>query len=70
MRAMSSNDERFVVPLYSAAEAARHLDVPASTFRAWAAGYQNLPKRCLIPTGRRSHRHHRAYQLWSFHPTR
>ncbi|MGH3972598.1 MAG: hypothetical protein ACRDS9_04645 [Pseudonocardiaceae bacterium] len=41
---MSSDDERFVVPLYSVAEAARHLDVPVSTFRTWARGYRNLPK--------------------------
>ncbi len=44
IRAMSSDDERFVVPLYSATDAARHLDVPASTFRTWARGYRNLPK--------------------------
>lgn len=44
IRAMSSNDERFVMPLYSAAEAARHLDVPASTFRTWAHGYRNSPR--------------------------
>jgi Putative DNA-binding HTH domain len=42
---MSSDDGRFVMPLYSAVEAARHLDVPASTFRAWARGYRNRPKR-------------------------
>ncbi|MGH3799931.1 MAG: hypothetical protein ACRDTD_07345 [Pseudonocardiaceae bacterium] len=41
---MSSDDDRFVVPLYSAVEAARHLDVPASTFRAWARGYRNQPR--------------------------
>ncbi|MGH3831495.1 MAG: DUF433 domain-containing protein [Pseudonocardiaceae bacterium] len=35
--------DRFRVPLYSAAEAARHLDVPASTFRTWARGYRNRP---------------------------
>ncbi|MGB6165538.1 MAG: hypothetical protein WCF33_19695 [Pseudonocardiaceae bacterium] len=39
---MSSNDDRFVVPLYSVVEAARHLDVPASTFRTWAHGYRSL----------------------------
>jgi hypothetical protein len=44
IRAMSSNDERFVMPLYSAAEAARHLDVPASTFRTWAHSYRNSPR--------------------------
>jgi uncharacterized protein (DUF433 family) len=30
---------RFVTPLYSVAEAARMLDVPTSTFAAWARGY-------------------------------
>jgi hypothetical protein len=44
IRVMSSDDDRFVVPLYSAAEAARHLDVPVSTFRTWARGYRNVPK--------------------------
>jgi uncharacterized protein (DUF433 family) len=38
------SDDRFLVPLYSAAEAARHLDVPASTFRTWAHGYRNRPR--------------------------
>jgi Putative DNA-binding HTH domain len=42
--AMSSNDERFVMPLYSAAEAARHLNIPTSTFRTWAHGYRNSPR--------------------------
>ena len=32
-------DERFDVPLYSATEVARYLDVPVSTFRTWAHGY-------------------------------
>jgi len=41
---MSSDDDRFVVPLYSSAEAARHLDVPPSTFRSWAHGYRKQPK--------------------------
>lgn len=40
---MSSDDDRFVVPLYSVAEAARHLDIPVSTFRTWARGYRNVP---------------------------
>jgi uncharacterized protein (DUF433 family) len=31
--------QRFSVPLYSVSEDARHLDVPASTFRTWARGY-------------------------------
>jgi uncharacterized protein (DUF433 family) len=33
------NDIRFDVPLYTMAEAARALDVPPSTFAAWAKGY-------------------------------
>lgn len=35
-----ATDERFSVPLYSAAEVARYLDVPASTFRTWVYGYE------------------------------
>ena len=31
--------DRFTAPLYTVAEAARHLDVPASTLRNWARGY-------------------------------
>lgn len=32
-------DPRFEVPLYTLAEAARALDVPPATFRAWTRGY-------------------------------
>lgn len=32
--------DRFTAPLYTAAEAARYLDVPASTLRRWANGYE------------------------------
>jgi uncharacterized protein (DUF433 family) len=32
--------DRFGTPLYSIAEAARYLDVPASTFATWARGYR------------------------------
>lgn len=35
-----SNDPRFAVPLYTIAEAARYLGVPASTFSTWAHGYE------------------------------
>lgn len=35
----SLNDERFTVPLYTAAEASRYLSVSDSTFRSWAQGY-------------------------------
>jgi uncharacterized protein (DUF433 family) len=34
------DDRRYSLPLYSVAEAARYLDVPASTFRAWVHGYE------------------------------
>ncbi len=33
------HDIRFDVPLYTLAEAARALDVPATTFATWARGY-------------------------------
>ncbi len=33
-------DVRFSVPLYSQAEAARYVDMPASTFRTWTQGYE------------------------------
>lgn len=32
-------DDRFDVPLYSVAEAARYVGVPATTFATWATGY-------------------------------
>ena len=35
--------DRFATPLYSVAEAARYLDVPASTFATWTHGYQRRP---------------------------
>jgi uncharacterized protein (DUF433 family) len=38
------SDERFSVPLYSATEAARYLDVPVSTLRTWAHGYKRRPE--------------------------
>ncbi len=44
-------DERFSVPLYSVTEAARHLDVPISTFRTWAHGYLHHSKRRRPVTG-------------------
>lgn len=37
-------DERFAVPLYSASEAARYVDVPASTIRTWTHGYERRPR--------------------------
>ncbi|WP_370324924.1 DUF433 domain-containing protein [Euzebya sp.] len=39
-RSQVVNDVRFVVPLYTVAEAARYVRVPSSTFRAWAMGYE------------------------------
>ncbi len=36
-------DIRFRVPLYTLAEAARALDVPATTFATWARGYDRRP---------------------------
>ena len=33
-------DVRFSAPLYSQSEAARYVDMPASTFRTWAQGYE------------------------------
>ena len=44
-------DPRFVVPLYTLAEAARALDVPASTFAAWAKGYVRRPPSGQPVTG-------------------
>jgi uncharacterized protein (DUF433 family) len=35
--------DRFATPLYSVAEAARYLDVPASTFATWTYGYRRRP---------------------------
>lgn len=35
---------RFDVPLYSVSDAARHIDVPRSTFDTWVRGYANKPK--------------------------
>lgn len=37
------DDLRFSEPLYSIAEAARTLDVPAATFQTWARGYVRRP---------------------------
>jgi uncharacterized protein (DUF433 family) len=44
-------DERFDVPLYSVTEAARHLDVPVSTFRTWVHGYERRPEGKRPVTG-------------------
>ena len=35
---------RFSSPLYTVAEAARYLDVPASTLASWAKGYRRARK--------------------------
>lgn len=36
---MSTVDDRFDMPLYTLAEAARALDVPPATFQTWSRGY-------------------------------
>ena len=36
--------DRFSSPLYTVAEAARYLDVPASTLATWAKGYRRAGK--------------------------
>ncbi|MEQ4300769.1 DUF433 domain-containing protein [Plantactinospora sp. B6F1] len=37
------NDVRFDVPLYTQAETARYVDMPASTLRTWTRGYSRRP---------------------------
>ena len=44
MTVASPQDLRFDVPLYTVAEAARAVDVPASTFATWAKGYVRRPE--------------------------
>ncbi len=45
----SPADGRFDVPLYTLTEAARYLDVPSSTLRDWARGYQRTsPDRAPV----------------------
>lgn len=41
------SNARFDVPLYACAEAARHLDLPGSTFRTWTKG--SSPLVCTLP---------------------
>lgn len=43
MVATSTGDGRFDVPLYTVAEAARIVGVPATTFSTWAKGYVRRP---------------------------
>lgn len=43
MTTTDQHDLRFDVPLYSVAETAQYLGVPASTFRTWAKGYVRRP---------------------------
>ncbi len=40
---MSDALDRFATALYTVPEAARYLDVPASTLNSWAHGYENHP---------------------------
>jgi uncharacterized protein (DUF433 family) len=42
---------RFDVPLYSVSEAARHIDVPRTTFDTWVRGYSRRPKGRSPVTG-------------------
>jgi uncharacterized protein (DUF433 family) len=46
----TTTDERFDIPLYTTAEAARFLGVPTSTFATWAKGYVRHPagRRAVI----------------------
>lgn len=44
MTGTAEKDVRFDVPLYSVGEAARHINVPRSTFGAWARGYARRPE--------------------------
>ena len=44
---------RFDVPLYSVSDAARHIDVPRSTFDTWVRGYARRPKGRSPVTGAR-----------------
>jgi uncharacterized protein (DUF433 family)/transposase-like protein len=43
--------DRFSSPLYAVAEAARYLDVPASTLTSWAKGYRHAGKGRPAVTG-------------------
>ncbi|MFI5496522.1 DUF433 domain-containing protein [Actinoplanes sp. NPDC051859] len=40
---MADKDVRFSVPLYTQAETARYLDMPATTLRSWTKGYARKP---------------------------
>lgn len=40
----TASERRFDVPLYSVADAARHIDVPRTTFDTWVRGYERRPK--------------------------
>ena len=44
---------RFDVPLYSVSEAARHIDVPRTTFDTWVRGYSRRPSGRSPVTGAR-----------------
>lgn len=46
---MPDHDARFTVPLYTSAEAARYLDVPASTFASWVKGHpREFPPHAIV----------------------
>jgi uncharacterized protein (DUF433 family) len=42
--ATTEGSVRFDVPLYSVSDAARHIDVPRSTFDTWVRGYSRRPE--------------------------
>jgi uncharacterized protein (DUF433 family) len=44
MTSTEARNVRFAVPLYSISDAARHIDVPRSTFDTWARGYYRRPE--------------------------
>lgn len=47
--AVTEDDVRFAVPLYTQTEAAHYLDMPPTTFRSWARGYHNkFPDRPAV----------------------
>lgn len=43
MTSTEARSVRFDVPLYSVSDAARHIDVPRSTFDTWVRGYSRQP---------------------------
>lgn len=50
-RATGAGPDRFRTPLYTVTEAARYLDVPASTLGTWVHGYRRAPAGRAVVTG-------------------